>query len=189
MRTLTNRLLALFAFSGLFAGLASAQVPAAGNVYFGYTYYNTSLSLTRGSLNGWEGSLEGKLAPFLGIVADLTGHYGSLSFPNGAGTCEIGVNCGSSNVSTHVYEAMFGPRISIPVGKFRPFGEFEIGVGHVSTSGFGTNTSYATAVGGGIDYKILRPLAWRVEGDYVRTHFFSTSQNNVRLSTGIVVRF
>jgi len=189
MRTYTIRLLVLFAWTAFFAGAASAQIPTAGNLYFGYTYYNTNLSLNRGNLNGWQGTLEGKLFPFLGIVADLTGHYGSLSFPNGAGTCAIGATCGPTSVSTHVYEAMFGPRISVPVGRFRPFGEFEIGVGHVNTNGLGTNTSYATAVGGGIDYKIIRPLAWRFEGDYVRTHFFGASQNNVRLSTGIVLRF
>lgn len=57
---------AIVIFSSLVAGVAAAQVPSAGNVYFGYTYYNTNLSLNRGSLNGWEGSLEGKLFPFLG---------------------------------------------------------------------------------------------------------------------------
>ncbi len=28
----------------LFAGLASAQIPTSGNVFFGYSYYNTDLS-------------------------------------------------------------------------------------------------------------------------------------------------
>jgi hypothetical protein len=32
-------------------------------------------------------------------------------------------------------------------------------------------------------------MAWRVEGDYVHTRFFSAGQNNVRISTGIVLRF
>ena len=63
---------------GLCAGIAGAQVPTSGNVYFGYTYYNTNLAPNRGGLNGWQGTLEGKLFPLLGIVADLTGQYGSL---------------------------------------------------------------------------------------------------------------
>jgi len=180
---------AVFLFSSLLAGVAAAQVPTAGNVYFGYTYYNTNLSLTRGNLNGWEGSLEGRLFPFLGVVADLTGHYGSLNFVNTAATCAIGVVCGPVSASSHVYEAMFGPRFSVPIGKFRPFGEFELGAGHVTTNGFGSDTSFATAVGGGLDYRIIRPVAWRLQADYVRTRFFSTAQNNFRLSTGIVFRF
>ena len=44
--------------------------------------YNTNLSsVDRANLNGWEGSLEGKVVPWVGIVADLSGHYGSQNFP------------------------------------------------------------------------------------------------------------
>ncbi|MFZ0734160.1 MAG: outer membrane beta-barrel protein [Candidatus Sulfotelmatobacter sp.] len=171
------------------SSFAAAQVPSSGNVYFGYTYYNTDLSLNRGSLNGWQGTLEGKVFPMLGIVADLTGHYGTLSFnilcPPGPGSC------GPVRSNSHVYEAMFGPRVSFPVGRFRPFAEFEVGVAHATTgsAGLGTDTSFATALGGGIDYRLFHPVAWRVEGDYVRTDFFHTTQGNFRFSTGIVFRF
>ena len=179
------------------AGIAGAQVPTSGNVYFGYTYFNTDLGLssdvahTRGGLNGWQGTLEGKLFPFVGIVADVTGQYGTLDLgqicpvvPVGGG----GGGCTTFNVSTHEYNAMFGPRVGATIGKFRPFGEFEIGVGHVSAASQ-TDTSFATAVGGGLDYKIFHALAWRVEADYVHTRFFSAGQNNVRISTGLALRF
>jgi len=178
---------------GLCSGISGAQVPTSGNVYFGYSYYNTNVAPNRGGLNGWQGTLEGKVFPLLGIVADFEGQYGSLDLgevcpvsgavvPPGPGGCV------SFNISTHIYEAMFGPRVGTPIGKFRPFAEFEIGVGHVSAESQ-TDTSLATAVGGGVDYKILHALAWRVQGDYVHTHFFSAGQNNVRISTGIVLRF
>jgi hypothetical protein len=37
---------------------------------------------------------------------------------------------------------------------------------------------------------ILIPLiSWRLQGDLLQTRFFSTTQNNVRISTGIVVHF
>jgi len=176
---------------GLYTGIAGAQVPSSGNIYFGYTYYNTNMAPNRGGLNGWQGTLEGKVLPVLGVVADITGQYGTLDLgvicpvvPVGTG----GGGCTTFNVSTHLYEAMFGPRVGAPIGKFRPFGEFEIGVGHASSAGQ-AGTSVATAVGGGVDYKILHALAWRVQGDYVYTHFFSAGQNNVRISTGIVLRF
>jgi hypothetical protein len=178
----------------LYAGIAGAQVPASGNVYFGYTYYNTDVASNRGGLNGWQGTLEGKVFPLLGIVADLTGQYGSLDLgeicpvvPVGGGGAPGG-GCTAFNLSTHEYNAMFGPRVGVPTGKIRPFGEFEIGVGHVS-AGSQTNTSLATAVGGGVDCKIFHRIAWRVEGDYVHTRFFGAGQNNVRVSTGIVLRF
>jgi len=135
----------------ILAGLASAQAPS-GNVFFGYSFENTSssalgLNLSRPNLQGWEGSLEGKWLPWVGIVADFSGHYGSESFtaatPNGLE---------SVNVTGHELEVMFGPRVSIPVGKFTPFGEILVGVAHINTGGDlpnSSNTSFATAVGGG----------------------------------------
>jgi hypothetical protein len=168
----------------LCAGLANAQVPASGNVFFGYSFENASASaldnLTRPSLHGWEGSLEGKLAPFIGLVTDFSGHYGSQTIPTP----------GPTTVNGHEYEVLFGPRVSVPVGKFTPFGEFMVGVAHVGSGGtFPTNTSWASALGGGIDYRLIRLVAVRVEGDYLRTNFFSTAQNDIRISTGIVLRF
>jgi len=175
----------------MFAGLASAQVPS-GNIFVGYSFYSTSPStldlanVGRPNLNGWEASLEGKLVPWIGIVADFSGHYGSHSFVEVPESGPVNVS-----VSGHETDVMFGPRLSIPVGKFRPFGEAMFGVGHISTGqGISTSdTSIATALGGGIDYKLIRLVALRVEGDYVQTRFFSTTQNNVRLSTGIVLHF
>ena len=45
----------------VFGSLATAQIPTSGNVFAGYSYYNTDINgFQRQSLNGWEGSLEGK---------------------------------------------------------------------------------------------------------------------------------
>ena len=173
----------------LLAVAASAQVPTSGNIFFGYSYYHTNLSgIDSANTNGFEGSLEGKVFPFLGIVADFDGHYGSQNFP---AACPVGLpNCNASfNVNVAEHNVLFGPRVSASVGRFRPFAEAMFGVGHVNAGDFGSDTSFATAVGGGLDYRVLRILAWRFEGDYVRTSFFHTDQNNLRLSTGIVFRF
>ena|ERR1700682_1146763 len=170
----------------LFAGAASSQVPS-GNVFVGYSYYNADLSsLGRSSLNGWNGSLEGKVLPWVGIVADFSGHYGSENIPRGCLTPGL---CPNISINIHEFDFLFGPRVSVTVGKIRPFGEALFGGGHISTNGAGSDTSFVTALGGGIDYHLIPLVALRVEGDYVQTRFFSTTQNNVRLSTGIVVRF
>ena len=170
-------------------GVAAAQVPTAGNVYLGYSYYSTDVSGNRGSLNGWEGSLEGKVLPFVGIVADLNGDYGSLNFPSPVGTCVIGVVCSPVSASAHILNVLFGPRVSFSVGKFRPFAEVEVGVSHATTHGFGSDSSFATAVGGGLDYKLIKLVAWRIQGDYVHSSLFHGSQGNARISTGIAVHF
>jgi len=171
------------------AGLAAAQVPTSGNVFFGYSYYNTDLSsIDRANANGWTGSLEGRVLPHVGIVADFSGNYGSQNFPFACpvspapGPCTINVNFTEHNV-------IFGPRVSASIGRFRPFAEAMFGIGHVHTDSVGSDTSLATALGGGLDYRIIRPIAWRLQGDYIQTRFFGTTQNNLRLSTGIVLRF
>ena len=67
-----------------------------------------------------------------------------------------------------------------------------IGVAHIHNGGTlpgPTNTSFATALGGGLDFRLIRILALRLEVDYLQTRFYSTTQNNLRLSPGVVVRF
>jgi opacity protein-like surface antigen len=176
----------------IFSIAAEAQVPN-GNVFFGYSYYSTDLSsIDRASTNGWEASVEGKVVPFLGFVADFDSHYGSQNF---AVACANPVGIGSSscpyvNADVTEHNFLFGPRVSFSVGRFRPFAEALFGGAHVDVNnGVGSNTSFATAFGGGLDYKIIKPIAWRLQGDYVQTRFFSATQNNVRISTGIVFRF
>lgn len=165
---------------------ATAQIPK-GNIFFGYSYARAQpLSLDRTNLNGWNGSLEGKVLPWVGIVADISGHYGSqdvtLPFvPPGPPT--------RVQVDARMYNVLFGPRASVSVGKITPFAEALFGVGRVSTDGFGSDTSFATALGGGIDYHIVPMVAWRVQADYLNTRFFGDTQNNFRLSTGIVFHF
>lgn len=173
-----------------FAALASAQIPTAGNIYVGYSYFNTNLTgVDRQALNGWEGSLEGKFFPFVGIVADFSANYGNLKFPSAIGTCVIGVVCTPVDVNSHVDNLLFGPRVSVSVGPVRPFAEAMFGVAHINTHGFGSDTSFATALGGGLDYRLFRVLAWRFEGDFIRSDLFHNTQHNARFTTGVVLRF
>ncbi len=183
MRKVVLSSLAVF----LFAAFAAAQVPTSGNVFFGYSFYNTNMSsIDRANTNGWQATLEGKFLPFIGFVADIDAHYGSQNFvtcPPVPGPCSTF----NSGLSEHNY--LFGPRASVSVGPVRPFAELEFGLGHAKLDAGPSDSSFAYAAGGGIDYKLLRILAWRLQGDYVRTKFFGQHQGNVRLSTGIVFRF
>lgn len=170
----------------LLATVAGAQVPK-GNVFFGYSYASADvLSNDHVNLNGWNGSLEGKVLPWVGIVADLSGHYGSQTVPTG---CISPPNCTAVSADVRMYNFLFGPRASVSVGKITPFAEALFGAGHVSTDGFGSDTAFSTALGGGIDYHLIPAVGWRVEADFLNTRFFGDTQNNFRLSTGIVLHF
>jgi len=187
MRKIALITLALFVLTSL----AAAQIPTSGNIFVGYSFENTDWSglsseLSRPNLHGWQASLEGKVFPHLGIVADFAGHYGSEGF-----TAQTPGGPVRVNITGHQWEVLFGPRLSIPIGNLAPFAEAMIGVAHIHNGDFvdHTNTSFATALGGGVDYRLLRVLALRLQVDYLRTRFFSTAQNNVRISPGLVFRF
>jgi hypothetical protein len=159
-----------------------AQIPSFGNVFLGYSFNhgNTRISNT-GTLNGWEGSVEGKMFPFVGMVADVSAQYGTLRIPS------IGIDA-----STRVQSYLFGPRVSFSVGKIRPFAHILIGASHLheSNSGFSdSETGFANAIGGGIDYHLIPRLSWRVQGDDLQTRFHGGRQDDARISTGLVVRF
>ncbi|MGA9039438.1 MAG: hypothetical protein WB421_02785 [Terriglobales bacterium] len=156
------------AFALLFLTAAGfAQAPTSGNVFIGYSYNRANFSGDGVNLSGWTGAVEGKVAPFLGMVADLSGEYGS-------------------GISQH--NVLFGPRVSASVGRIRPFANVLFGVSHVSGGG-ASDTSFADAIGGGIDYKLVKPIAWRFQGDLLQTRFFSDTQNDFRFSTGLVIHF
>jgi hypothetical protein len=141
------------------------------------------------NLNGWEFSGQYKLLPFLGAVADVNGTYGTL---NGASTRE------------HTF--LFGPQVSLPT-KVSPFAHALFGVAKESQdtisnvcpvllptcSGFtslGADRSFATAVGAGIDIKAIPFVSVRLfQIDYVRTQLHGVTQNQPRVSAGVVFHF
>ncbi len=173
------------------AGIAQVPIPTKGNVFFGYSYASADFnSNNRVNLNGWNGSLEGKVLPWVGIVADLSGHYGSDTFPL---VCEVIITCPPPvRADASVHSFLFGPRVSVSVGRFTPFAHALFGASHMSASALGfsaSDTSFASALGGGIDYRLIHGIGWRVQADMLQTRFFSDTQNNLRVSTGIVLHF
>jgi hypothetical protein len=133
-------------------------------------------------------------------VADFSSDYhsyrGATIFP----PCPLPPgNCGPFTPELNFVERnyLFGPRVGPQLGKIRPFGEFLVGAAHVSLFEMmsfspgvsAADTSFATAVGGGFDYRIIRILGWRLEGDYIHTAFFGSTQNNARITTGVFLHF
>ncbi|PYX85802.1 MAG: hypothetical protein DMG68_17150 [Acidobacteria bacterium] len=186
----------------LIAVAASAQIPG-GSVYVGYSYFRADLSsnhplapvFSNSNLNGWNGALELKMLPWISGVADFGGNYGDA---RGTPACEAIIPCPAPfDVRANLHTYLFGPRASISIGRIRPFAHALFGVAQISAHGSGSggvtlsasDTAFSTAIGGGLDYKLIKGIAWRFQGDYLQTRFFSNTQNNFRFSTGIVLRF
>ncbi len=146
-------------------------------VYGGYSFLHFS---DNGSFNqnGWELQGQYKIFPILGAVADFSGDYGN-------------------GVNTHYF--MVGPQVSWPA-RVSPFAHVLIGAAHIGSNfEVGTtppivvstsDTSFATAVGGGIDARIKHGIYWRIfQADWIHSSAFGSGQNNTRVSTGLVFHF
>jgi len=170
-----------------------------GNLFAGYSYGNADFLPNRVSINGWEASGEGKVLPFLGVVADFGGQYGSPNFTiqslcpaTNASSCLQPQHPQTAPISITQYTFLFGPRFSFQVKKLRPFAHALFGASHlhertplVST----TDTVFSYALGMGLDYRFSHRFGWRLQGDALETQFFGTWQSNLRASTGLVISF
>ena len=129
---------------------------------------------------GWEFSGAYKLVPFVSAKVEFGEQYGK-------------VNGGNVRLKTY----LFGPQLSLP-GPVSPFLHAEFGFAHQSVGAYsaavlaspGTDASFATALGGGLDIPAVPFLAIRViQIDYLRTSLYHQTQNEPRVSAGIVLHF
>jgi hypothetical protein len=183
----------LFIFTMLaICEVAAAQIPKSGNAFFGYSYSRGQVlsNAASGSINanGWEGSVEGKFLPWLGVVADLDWHYGNKRLNCTSPTCTTGL----ALITGSRHNFLIGPRASTSFGRYRPFAQILFGASLQTNSGAGSttsDTSFATAFGGGLDYQLLKAVALRGQIDFIHASLFGRSANDVRISTGLVFKF
>jgi hypothetical protein len=184
----------------LFATGSGAQEFSKVDIFGGYSYVRMvstsqagtplATSFASANLNGWNGSLEYKPIRWFGAVADFGGSYGSQQVTLG---CEVIIPCPPPpfRATAHVHSALFGPRLSVSIAKATAFVHGLVGVAHTSLtdpSNF-SDTARSWAIGGGLDYRLLKGIAWRVQADGLHTDFFGKTQNNFRLSTGVAFHF
>jgi hypothetical protein len=147
----------------------SARAQDRVEIFGGYTFERYGGTPGR-NLHGWEVAGKYRVAPWLGLVADLDSHYGLPSRPD-----------------ARTLHFMVGPQVTFPA-RISPFFHILGGVGHLQ--GPGAQTSFAGAIGGGIDLHIAPLVSWRmIQADDVITRFFGTTQHSMRLSTGVVIWF
>ncbi|MBZ5701024.1 MAG: porin family protein [Acidobacteriia bacterium] len=163
----------------------NAFAPRAAVVaYFTPTSFTVPIYM---NLNGWNASVTANVNHWFGVVADFSGHYGTPTI--------IGIG-----LETHVHSFLFGPRFTYRHSeRITPFVHALLGASHlnfkvplipVETS----DSAFAMALGGGMDVKVREHVALRLaQVDYFMTRFspysIIESQNNIRISTGLVFRF
>ena len=146
----------------------SAQLIPHGNVYVGASYSDSDIvTANRMGLKGWNASGEAIVLPHVGVVADVSGYYAP---------------------GIQQYNFLFGPRLAVNLGRWRPFAQALFGIQTIALNG-SSYRPFAVDFGGGVDYRLIKAFSWRVQGDYVHTNYLSAQQNDVRGSTGVVFRF
>jgi hypothetical protein len=180
---------------------STSSDPTAGNLYAGYTLLHQGEGIP--ALNGWFLSAEAQFKPHLSAVFEVNGAYGSK---------EIAYPGGTSHYDFNRTLAMFGTRFPWKVGRVRPFVQTMIGIsrakatsnsaipaavllvsdplpGYVSNS---SNDLLAMSIGGGVDIRLRRSLAWRAQVDRFKVGTADGSGGDsgfTRVTTGLVFNF
>ena len=135
------------------------------------------------AMNGWQASITENATDWLGLTQQFGGNYGTSQGP-------------STSTRFNTFSILSGPRFSYPgLKRITPFvhalfGYEQTAAKLTGTTLQGSSSSYAMAFGGGIDVKVSRRMAIRLfQAEYYRPQAFGTSQNNLRVSTGVVFRF
>jgi Outer membrane protein beta-barrel domain len=97
-------------------------------------------------------------------------------------------------IYTNAHVKYFGGAGGIRIGsrraRFEPFGHVLVGGAHLQPQTAGNSRdSLEVTAGGGLDYRVNARLSLRVEGDWLRTQFFSDSQNNFQGVAAVVFHF
>ncbi|HUZ47129.1 MAG TPA: hypothetical protein VMW54_10885 [Terriglobia bacterium] len=177
-------------------GVAAAQGFQGIEIFGGYAYLRNNLRSTYSPfylsavpfgnnfpLNGWQASVTENATDWLGLTQEFGGFYGTKRL---------------QGLDNHfrMFSILSGPQLSYPHLKgVTPFAHALFGYDQTKISLPGTNlsatsSSYAMALGGGMDVKVSRHMAVRLfQADYYLTRDFGSTQNNLRFSAGLVFRF
>jgi opacity protein-like surface antigen len=157
------------------------------------------------NMNGWNVSLAENKASWWGGVIDFSGSYKSKNIDLtqdaiGAGLIPQG-DTATARLKPSVYTFTGGPQFAYRKKQIQPFVRMMFGAAYTRVTGdllvnkgiifvapTQTDTAFALIGGGGVDYVWKDYVAFRAAGDYVRTQFFSETQNNFRISAGVVFR-
>jgi Outer membrane protein beta-barrel domain len=188
----------LLTFASLLVLLALVSAPKAYSqieLYGGYSHLslNGAPSNIGSSANGWAGGAYLHLLGPWGIEADYSNHYGVSPRP-------------PSNGSTYYvpgFTELYGPRFTLALPRIHPFVHALFGTIHgkaVLVSplqvfppiiiGTSTENAVGMAFGGGLNVRATRHVWLRlVQVDYLRAQFTNNTQNDTRVSAGLVFRF
>lgn len=186
----TRWIVAAVGVAWVFLGVAYAQQAPALTPQFevsgAYSYVRANAANSGGgyNLNGGSASFAYNFSDRVALVAD-GGIYRFGGLPSG--------------LDSTMYTYLFGPRFTFrKVSRVTPFVQALLGGSRLNASAGGISAgenAFSMAIGGGVDLPLRRRFSIRlIQAEYLLTRFdrvtgASATQNDVRISTGLVFRF
>jgi opacity protein-like surface antigen len=167
-----------------FSVVAVAQDTPAAEVFGGYSYVrpDNQGSDTQLNMNGWNLSIAFPGNKYLGFVADFGGAYGK------EGSNE------NDEIQYRAYTAMFGPKVTVRLGKVTPFVQALFGYARLTGKSFQEvevqrENNFGYTIGGGIDVNLNNLIAIRpVQVEYLGIKSNGDILSNFRYSAGVVLK-
>jgi opacity protein-like surface antigen len=189
-----RKLLTLSAVLVLLTVVSAPKAYSQIELFGGYSHLtlNSAPSNIGSSSNGWAGGAYLHLLGPWGVEADYSNHYGVTpqAPPNGGRYYVPG------------FTELYGPRFTLALPRIHPFVHALFGTVHgkaeipslifppgpPTTSV--TENAVGMAFGGGLNVRATQHIWLRlVQVDYLRAQFTNNTQNDVRISAGLVFRF
>jgi opacity protein-like surface antigen len=141
----------------------------------GFDWLRFRNSLFNASAVGVKTSVTYFLNDWFGVEGNVSGTYAPEIFDR-------------EHVKVLVYGG--GPKIAWREKQWEPWAHVIVGGSHEQPQTAGNSkNAFAVQIGGGADYRFNPRLSGRLEANWVRTSYFSQSQNNFELMAGVVFHF
>jgi hypothetical protein len=166
------------------AAASSGDRDSKFDLFLGYSFLSNNSAEFRAGDHGWN--LDGTwfLNNHIGLMFDFSGHSGSN-------------NSFGDDQDIDQYYFLFGPNIVQRFGNFSVSGHFGAGIAHQRFSYFGDGSfnsanenDFAMEVGGNLDWVGKGHFGLRIiKFDYLFSQIQGRTVNNLRVSTGLIIRF
>ena len=143
----------------------------------GYTYVRFRSTPFNANLNGFHTSLTYYLNDWFAVEGNTVAAFGTKVFA--AETSKYFLYTGGGRIAWRDPKRRYEPWMHGLVG----------GLHMIPQTSLGGKNSFALQAGAGVDLRFNGRLSFRVEGDYVRSHLYSESQNNFQFGGGAVIHF
>jgi hypothetical protein len=138
-------------------------------------------------------SLLGQSFHTVGYNVGLTRYLNNWFGIEGAGVFGFGSAGTAPSLDAKSFFIGGGPHIAFNnSSRFEPWVHVISGWQHfrfTQTAKIGSNSAVGFMGGGGVDYKLGARAYWRIQGDFIGTHFLSSIEKSYSFGTGLIFNF